>query len=144
MTREDAIEMLKKDKQQRGDCFISMALDMAIKALEQELCEDAVIRREVLDELRTCFDTHSIYDENNGENYIIYEDAVDMMEKLPPVTPTRKVGKWIRKPIRNDKGGCVGAEMICTCCGKDNECDKKFKLCPNCGAEMKGVEDDSN
>lgn len=111
------------------------------KLKNQDPCEDAVSRQAVLDELRTCFDTHSIYDENNGENYIIYEDAVDMIGKLPSVTPTRKVGKWIRKPIRNDKGGCVGAEMICTCCGKDNECDKKFKLCPNCGAEMRGEED---
>lgn len=36
MTREEAIEMLKKDKEQRGNCFISDALNMAIKALEQE------------------------------------------------------------------------------------------------------------
>jgi hypothetical protein len=36
MTREEAIEMLKKDKEQRGNCFISDALDMAIKALEQK------------------------------------------------------------------------------------------------------------
>ena len=34
MTREEVIEMLKKDKEQRGNCFISDALDMAIKALE--------------------------------------------------------------------------------------------------------------
>lgn len=36
MTREEAIEMIKKDKKQRGECFISDALDMAIKALGQE------------------------------------------------------------------------------------------------------------
>ena len=36
MTREEAIEMLKKDKEQRGECFISDALDMAIEALEQK------------------------------------------------------------------------------------------------------------
>ena len=36
MAREEAIEMLKKDKEQRGNCFISDAIDMAIKALEQE------------------------------------------------------------------------------------------------------------
>lgn len=35
-TKEEAIEMLKKDKKQRGSCFISDALDMAIKLLEKE------------------------------------------------------------------------------------------------------------
>lgn len=59
-------------------------------------------------------------------------------ESLPPVTPTRKAGKWIRKPIRNDKGGCIGAEMICSCCNKDNRHDEYMDFCPNCGAKMKG------
>ena len=73
--------------------FLRKELDLKVARLEkqiaeQEPCEDAVSRQAVLDELRTCFDTHSIYDENNGENYIIYEDAVDMMEELPSVTPT--------------------------------------------------------
>lgn len=36
MTREEAIEMLRKDKEQRGNCFISDALDIAISALEQQ------------------------------------------------------------------------------------------------------------
>ena len=64
MTREEAIEMLKKDKEQRGNCFISDALDMAIKALEQEPSKPMVeidldyvikqkyIEREVLDKIR--------------------------------------------------------------------------------------------
>lgn len=52
----------------------------------------------------------------------------------------RKVGKWIRKPIRNDKGGCIGAEIICSCCNKDNRHDEYMDYCPNCGAEMRGNE----
>lgn len=36
MTREKVIDLLKKDKSQRGDCFLSDALDIAIKTLEQE------------------------------------------------------------------------------------------------------------
>ena len=42
MTREEAIEMIKKDKKQRGECFISDALDIAIKALEQEPILDKI------------------------------------------------------------------------------------------------------
>jgi predicted RNA-binding Zn-ribbon protein involved in translation (DUF1610 family) len=48
----------------------------------------------------------------------------------------RKVGKWVRKPIRNDKGGCIGAKMICSCCNKDNRHDEYMDYCPNCGVEM--------
>lgn len=42
MTREEAIKFLVKDKKQRGDCFISDALDIAIKALKQEPILDKV------------------------------------------------------------------------------------------------------
>ena len=34
MTVEENIEMLKKDKEQRGKCFISEALDFAIEVIE--------------------------------------------------------------------------------------------------------------
>lgn len=36
MTREEAIKFLELDKESRGKCFISDAIDMAIKALDQE------------------------------------------------------------------------------------------------------------
>lgn len=36
MTREEVIDLLKKDKSQRGKCFVSDALDIAINILEQE------------------------------------------------------------------------------------------------------------
>lgn len=34
MTRKEVIDLLKKDKAQRGECLISDALDMVIKKLE--------------------------------------------------------------------------------------------------------------
>ena len=36
MTREEAIKSLELDKKNRGNCFISDAIDMAIKALEKD------------------------------------------------------------------------------------------------------------
>lgn len=36
MTIEEVIDLLKKDKSQRGKCFVSDALDIAINILEQE------------------------------------------------------------------------------------------------------------
>ena len=121
--------------------FLRKELDFKVARLEkqiaeQEPCEDAVSRQAVLDELGTCFDTHSIYDENNGENYIIYEDAVDMMEKLPPVTPTRKAGKWIE--VKNKNGTVIA--LRCNCCEKSPKHAIRSLWCPNCGADMRGGE----
>ena len=82
---------------------------------------------------------------------ILANDEIDIQENMLegtryeycPLTNVEryKTGKWIRKPIRNEKGGCIGAEMICSYCKKDNEQDKKLAYCPNCGAEMRGAED---
>lgn len=68
----------------------------------------------------------------NGDR-IIYESDLDL---LPPVTPQRPKGKWIRNLIRNAKDGCIGAKMICSECNNDNKHDEYMKFCPNCGAEM--------
>lgn len=65
---------------------------------DAEPCEDCVSREAVLDALVTCFDTDSVYDENNGTNYIDYDDAVNEVLDLPPVTPKQK---WI--PVDYDK-----------------------------------------
>lgn len=35
MTREEVIDLLKKDKSQRGKCFVSDALDIAINVLQK-------------------------------------------------------------------------------------------------------------
>ena len=99
---------------------------------EENFCEDAISRRAVLNTLDKM---DSVLDEDRTlETY--KELLVACYNDLPPVTLVHKTGRWIRKPIRNDKGGCVGAKMICTCCGKDNECGRKLNYCPNCGSQM--------
>ena len=60
-------------------------------------------------------------------------------EQLPPVTPKPRTGHWIRVLIRNDKGGCIGAKMICSECVHDNKHDEYMDYCPNCGVKMEGV-----
>ena len=105
-------------------------------ASERKSCEDAVSRRAVLDTLDKM---DSVLDEDRTvETY--KELLAACYNDLPPVTPAHKTGRWIRKPIRNNKGGCVGAKMICTCCGKDNECGRKLNYCPNCGAKIESEE----
>lgn len=43
---------------------------------------------------------------------------------------------WTRELIRNEKGGCIGAKMICSVCHIDNRYDTYMKYCPNCGVKM--------
>ena len=72
-------------------------------------------------------------------SYQYVEDILNM----PPVTPTRKVGKW----IFHEKSVSTGFRDLreCSCC----KCFFRWEMprnsyCPNCGAEMRGNENGSN
>lgn len=55
---------------------------------------------------------------------------------LKNINPDEPHGKWRRILIENDKGGCIGARMICSVCNGDNGHDKCMRYCPNCGTKM--------
>jgi hypothetical protein len=76
------------------------ALDMTIKALEQEPCEDCVSRADV----ETFLDKY---------NFVSYDYTVeDLVKALPSVYPKTKVGKWIPVSERLPKA----FEFVnCTC-----------------------------
>ena len=130
------------------------ALDMAIKALERQ-SEDAISRKAVVKYIKAS-DAELGHD---SENEMVVEDILNM----PPVTPVaciatvkfskedieelvnekmkdivveRKKGKWI---VLKDEYGDI-CEAICSCC-EDNG-NHKWKYCPNCGADMRGEQDD--
>ena len=116
------------------------------RASKRELCEDAV-RRLIKDKIDILEDRAST--ENNEGRWVEDEKccyAIEVLEeileeiadKLPPATPKPRTGKWIREPIRNEKGGCIGAKMICSECGHDNKHDEYMDYCPNCGIKMEG------
>ena len=151
MTREEAIAELNTFKIGAKSELGENALDMAIKALNQDPCEDAVSRKAVKEALRNR----------------IGESISDCINALPSVTPThvetvtefadrciecgnrfgrllkRKKGKWVNKSHTSDCGiKFVASE--CTCCGKKTffDCDQLvYNYCPNCGAEMEGEEE---
>ena len=86
MTREEAVNIIK------SECYVfnpfnldrstmvNAALDMAIKALDQEPCEDAISRKSMLDYLKY------LHGEMPEEEFV---------KALPSVTPARKKEEWI-------------------------------------------------
>lgn len=57
--------------------------------------------------------------------------------KCPSAQPERKMGKWIDK-----SGGIENAWNYCSVCGE--QAIDLYDFCPNCGADMRGGEDESN
>ena len=131
MTREEAIKNLKWLLEcSYVDDFLDTeneALDMAIKALEQEPCEDAISREDARMML-TC----EIKDGMTITDYIKMVDK--RLRQLPSVTPKEKTGHWI---VETD---CEGKTRTCTCdnCGytTGRYTWKNPNYCANCGARM--------
>lgn len=55
--------------------------------------------------------------------------------ELPSAQPERKKGKWLRS------GNCI-FPYECDQCGDTNE--RATPFCPNCGAEMRGEQDEKD
>ena len=140
MTNEEAIKTINN----HHFLFASMpddlleALDMAIQALEQEPCEDAISRKRVMAE----------YCMREG---VSKKSFVDIINDLPPVNPQPKIGHWVL--TQRDKY----IDISCSECGttrfKDYACGytidelnleeindliKKIQMnyCECCGAKM--------
>ena len=128
MTMEKAIETLSIIKAYEIDNSIRgaedrEAIDMAIKTLEQQPCEDCISRQAALELIAD-------YDLSMGE-------VVRGIHALPSVNPA-KTGYWIADV---DKWGDVVTTINgykCSECGGFNA--DKDNYCPNCGAKMQEVE----
>lgn len=88
MTREEAKEQLKQIPIHDGvsDNYLKTiyeAIDIAIKSLEQQPCEDCISRAKAIEEAnKLCLETG--YDN---------EKVIEMLNDLPSVTPKKKTGK---------------------------------------------------
>ena len=127
MTKEEAINtwlpIIKMGVEKMPEC--KEALDIAIKALEREPCEDAVSRQAVLVAMRNNYrdggrDIDGDYVEGNYS-----EKLYDAIISLPPVTPQMKIGKWKREEFPNF------TSWFCDKCGRGWR--HRFNYCPNCG-----------
>ena len=92
--------------------------------LEQEPCEDAISKESLLARLRLNY--------SKNQN-VSLQALVDIVNTEQPITPARRVGKWI--VLRDEYDDIV--EAVCSCC--DANGNHKWEWCPHCGAEMRGV-----
>lgn len=123
MTRADALKIwlpvIKMGVESMQEC--SEALDMAIKALQQEPCTDAISRKAAIDALT----------KTSG----IRGDALKALYDLPPITTAEKVGHWIKTIGENG----VTSAVRCSECGFEDNRYMMFRYCPYCGAKMQEV-----
>lgn len=126
MTREEAIKILDNDTPDTSDDWCS-ALDMAIQALKQEPCEDAISRQDVIAE---------IYDKYMSSDGAVYNDTAKeifgIIRNQPPVTPARPKGKWL---YTDDS--LIPECSICCKWSDVLQGNAEFNYCPNCGADMR-------
>jgi len=123
MTREVAINHLKtvaKSAIDSGyDSAVVDAVNMAKEALEQEPCEDAISKAEVI----------KLIDKHTNDDGTLDDDITCILEELPPIQPKAKVGKWIP----------TYGNVKCSVCGnvKDSRnVGKATHYCDFCGAKM--------
>ena len=103
---------------------------MAIKALEQESCEDAISRQAVIEAIdKWAKNMHVLIALPGNEVTPLFYN----MRELPSVNPT-KTGHWIM--TSDYYTGAYGSidYVECSCCHEYSLEEGNF--CPNCGAKM--------
>lgn len=145
MTKAEAKEILKYMKSNLNDSQMfarhDEALDLAIKALEQQPCEDCISRERLLariDEERK----HLLDLKMDGAEHIIVHHARRIIEDMPSVTPQPKRGKWIPH-IVNDKYESIDRDVCSEChtCFY-GERTGDWKYCPECGSDNREEADE--
>lgn len=86
----------------------------------------------------------AVYESSVGRQMLWgHRDLIRTLKNLPSAQPERKVGKWNWDFANNG-----WADWTCSICGWKKNTDIHVNLgynyCPNCGARMKGEEDDSD
>ena len=102
-----------------------------------EPCEDAVSRKAVYDAMVEKGQRSRRY--KLGEIWELNGTEIrEALDTVPSVTPKRKRGKWIDETFK--PWGLVYHPYRCDQCGEHSEADSNF--CPNCGADMRGEQDE--
>ena len=107
---------------------------LAINALEQDPCDDAISRRAVLNYI---YNDLGLGDEENGkdvERQMELDESYRYVKSLPPITsqPKQRTGQWEKHERYRIH--------YCSECGYGHidewHDEKHWNFCPNCGAKM--------
>ena len=77
------------------------------------------------------------WDTNDAIDKALYNFALSRVLEAPTVVPERKTGKWINRSLN-----ILYPEWeryTCSVCGKHSD---NYDYCPNCGADMRGEQND--
>jgi len=118
MTNEEAIQKIKHMIYLGLDKSHTEACEMAIKALEQEACEDCISRQAALDTFCLSEKSRKYGGDHSGYDTIMLYEVQDALEALPSVNPQEpKTGyckdcKWWKDSDGVYRRG-IGAESQC-------------------------------
>lgn len=127
MTIEKAIFILANIDRRVCDDELSEALDIAIKALEQEPCEDCISRvLEYIEESEA-----DLW--HKSENELVCQDIKELLPVIPQQT-----GRWIKGHTYGDQYNYYQS-YVCSCCKREYDVHG-WKYCPNCGCRMESEE----
>ena len=162
MTREEAIKALEDYNEDRKFEIDKEPLDMAIKALKAEPCEDCISRQAAIDATcANCTDKYCSYrDGDMPEEYCEYVGRLKSLQSVKPENVTvnikdiseanagdvlgvsfnpsewtveRPKGKWI---MHIDDLFPAESTQECSKCHAHQTIKIDDNFCPNCGAEM--------
>lgn len=99
-----------------------------------ESCEDAISRERIKKDISEwCTDL-------NDPKTLVKDDVMLIIDNAPTVQPSRPKGEWVK-----DEEGCT----ICSLCGCPDEINgitgepMESNFCGECGADMRGDNDDN-
>ena len=99
---------------------------LAIKALEQQPCEDCISREYLINKISSVDGLEGVENSN-----LFAKHYMDIVKSAPSVTPTRPTARWER---------LVDDYKKCSKCGRPVKFYRNYKHCPGCGSEMQEVE----
>ena len=149
MTREDARMELQDAKDGYKEFLSDDAINVAIKALEDVVCDDCISREHLLGEIASLKESPWFKNDTNGA-MAIRKEAIEIVEDLcirkePSVKPKEpKTGHW------EQYGNSWEDKFKCSECGKEQPkilCGERIighwsDYCPNCGCRMVESEDE--
>ena len=119
------------------------ALGMAMEALKKEPCDDCISRQAAIEAINKYGSVWMEYTEVMSTDEIAEralkaskQSMIKILHDMPSVTSARTKGKWMTE---HNKG-----YVQCSNCHTRVPFCKRSNFCPNCGADMRGEEDEDS